>query len=510
MMCLCYRSASIAVKLGRAYINLRMASSMAMSLQNKVDAISNISVLPESQMDAVSYRLRKHFSCFDPSKNSPIFMENAGASLCPNVVIDSMANYMRSMYVQPGAGYELSIRATEVVNSAHEFMKTFMNAQEVGEVALGPSTSQILENLSHSYFNVLKEGDEIIVQEANHEANAGPWIKMAKKRGLSVKFWKVNKDFSSSLQSLGELISTRTRIVTVTHVSNVLGEILNLQGLMQLVKEKMGSTKTRVVVDGVAFAPHRAIDVAKWGVDWYVFSTYKVYGPHMAVLFGTHDAFNEIKHEMPNAYFIPANNFSSKFELGCLNHEGCAGILALQQYLQFLAQEEELALNLSSSQKKDGEQKDNSMADLVKDAQKSVSEVKLGNSSKFGRKFVEAAFRTVKLLEEPLQMALVNYLKSRSDVLIVGPAHGDEESRVPTISFVHNKKRSSDITQALLKKGFTIRNGHMYSHRLISTLRSNNLLFNNDVNEGVVRISMLHYNTYSEVCHLISSLNDIM
>lgn len=473
-----------------------------MSSHNKAHAVSNPSLIPNPQRDAVYNNLRKHFSYFDPSKNLPIFMENAGGSQCPNVVIDSMANYMRSMYVQLGAGYELSRRAKEVVDSAHRFMKTFVNGDEVGEVAFGPSTSQLFETLSHSYADVLREGDEVIVDEANHEANAAPWIKLAEQRGLPLKFWKVNEDFNSSLESLGGLLSTKTRIVAVAHVSNILGEILDLERVVKFVRDEMGCKRARVIVDGVSFAPHRAIDVAKWGVDWYAFSTYKVCGPHMAVLFGTHGAFNEIKDGMPNFYFVPSHHFSSKFELGCLNHEGCAGILALQEYLEHLAQQEELALNLGT----DGEQQ----GDLAKEVEKSVSSLKVGNSYEFDRKLIEAAFRTAELLEKPLQIALINYLKSRSDVRIVGPANADGECRVPTISFVHMNKKSSDVVQALFQKGFAIRNGHMYSHRLISALCSYDLLFTNNVNEGVVRISMIHYNTPSEVSYLISCLDDIL
>ncbi|GLJ54631.1 hypothetical protein SUGI_1173700 [Cryptomeria japonica] len=446
-----------------------------------------------TQMNGAYNRLRKHFSYFDAEKNQnfPIYLENSGSSQCPDVVIDSMSNYMRSKYVQIGAGYELSMRAKGVVDSAHNFMKTFVNADEVGEVALGPSSSQLLKNLSYCYWNFVEEGDEVIVHGANHEANAGPWVKLAKEKGLKLKFWMVNEDFSSNLESLGKLLSTKTRILAVPHVSNVLGEILDLEKLVEFVREKVGSKRTRVIVDGVAFAPHGAIDVAKWGVDWYVLSTYKVCGPHMSVLFGTNDAFNEIKDEMPNFFFIPNHDFSSKFELGCLNHEGCAGILALKQYLQLLAQEEE-CLNLDASEE----------VDSIKNVQKQFSAIKVDDSSIFDRELVKAAFRTVKLLEKPLQSALISYLRSRSDVRIVGPDDADGERRVPTISFVHRRKKSSDIAQALYKMGFAIRNGHMYSYRLISALCSSGLLCDNNVSEGVVRISMMHYNTPTELVSL--------
>ncbi|KAJ7280521.1 hypothetical protein O6H91_Y370100 [Diphasiastrum complanatum] len=258
-------------------------------------------------------------------KKSLVFMENAGGSQCPAVVIDAMAEYMRFCYAQPGSRYAISTLAEHVIKSARDFVRVFVNADNQGDVAFGASTSQLLAMLGICYGRVLQRGDEVIVHEANHEANVAPWVRMAEQAGLSLKFWLLNHEsFESNLDELGQLLSPRTRIVAVTHVSNLLGEVLDLEKVVRYVKERVGCSKVRVVADGVAYAPHRALDVAKWGVDWYVFSTYKVYGPHMAVLFGTMEAFMDVKEVAPNFDFISSGDLSKKFELGGVCHEGCA------------------------------------------------------------------------------------------------------------------------------------------------------------------------------------------
>ncbi|BBN09689.1 hypothetical protein MPTK1_4g21870 [Marchantia polymorpha subsp. ruderalis] len=536
-------------------------------------------------------RVRSNFPYFDAftGKNHPIFMENAGGSQVPRVVIDAISNYMRASYVQVGAGYDLSNRATETIKSAHNHMKTFTNAHGVGEVVFGASTSQMLTNLSYCYSHLLAEGDEIIVHEANHEANSGPWLRMAVRCGLTVKWWRVNYDtFESELEALAALLSPRTRIVAVAHVSNILGEVLDLERVVKLVKTRVGDS-VRVVADGVAYAPHRAVDVAKWAVDWYVFSSYKVYGPHMAVLYGSHDAFLDVKDYSPNWDFIGDDDVTKQFELGGPNHEACAGVIALTQYLGVLARVGEaftlsleggggagakekqevvacqaeaaggggggggagvlmkledssiaLAARVDSADASSspGATADVSMKAFNGDLQPPVSEIFLESmtsslrdwdlalqgtsfgqealnfggkvSTRLDRVVVEAAYDTIVLLEQPLQEKLLAFLRSRQDVIILGPVSSEPEFRVPTISFIHASKRSPQICQELHSANFACRNGHMYCYRLISGLVAHKKLTVNSEEDGVVRISMVHYNTPIEVARLISCLQAIL
>ncbi len=393
-------------------------------------------------------------SAFPALAGDTVFLENAGGSQVPAVVADRIRDYMVSSYVQLGAGYPLSQRATALVDEAHDFVRLLFNGTD-GEVILGPSTSALLQMLSNSYSRVLTPGDQVVVAQIGHEANIGPWKKLAE-HGIELVWWKMDtSDFSTPIETLEELLSERTALVAFPHVSNLLGEILDVPAIT----EAAHRAGARVVVDGVAYAPHRALDVTAWNVDFYAYSTYKVYGPHMAAMWASRDALVELQG--PNHFFIPDDEVPYKFELGGVCHEGCAGILGLRDYLAMVAG--------------------------------------VGESDTLDRAAVERAFEFMTACELPLQERLVDYLRSRSDVRIIGPGHGGP-SRVGTISFVHESKTSREITEVVDQSGIAIRHGHMYAYHLCEAV-------GRDPDDGVVRVSLVHYNTLEEIERLIAVLD---
>lgn len=386
-----------------------------------------------------------------------VYLENAGGSQVPAIVADSIRDYMLTSYVQLGAGYPLSRRATELVDEAHDFVRLMMNGED-GHVILGSSTSALLLMLASCYARVLDEGAEIVVAQTGHEANVGPWKKLAS-LGLELRWWEMDANtFECPLSDLENLLSDRTALVAFPHVSNLLGDIVDIERVTSLAHE----AGARVVVDGVAYAPHRAIDVSAWNVDWYAYSTYKVYGPHMAALWGRRDAIAELPG--PNHFFIPDEELPYKFEVGGASHEGCAGILGLRAYL----------------------------ATLVGEA----------DPRTLDRLAIERAFDFMTACELPLQARLIEYLRSRDDVRIIGPtANGD--SRVGTISFVHNSKSSAEITAAVDRSGIGIRHGHMYAYHLCEAAGL-------EPEDGVVRTSLVHYNTMEEIERLIEVFDAVL
>jgi cysteine desulfurase family protein (TIGR01976 family) len=386
-----------------------------------------------------------------------VYLENAGGSQVPAVVADSIRDYMLTSYVQLGAGYTLSHRATKLVDDAHDFVRSMMNGKD-GEVILGPSTSALLQMIAGCYLRVLKPGSEIVVAQTGHEANVGPW-KMLERHGFTLRWWEMDPaDYTCPLSDLENLLSDRTALVAFPHVSNLLGEIVDVERITSLAHE----AGARVVVDGVAYAPHRAIDVSAWNVDWYAYSTYKVYGPHMAALWGRRDALAELPG--PNHFFVPDDDLPYKFEVGGANHEGCAGICGLRDYLAFIVGETDpLALD---------------------------------------RPAIERAFKIMTACELPLQARLIEYLRSRDDVRIVGPTEADD-SRVGTISFVHDSKSSAEITAAVDRSGIGIRHGHMYAYHLCEAAGL-------DPEDGVVRTSLVHYNTMEEIERLIEVFDAVL
>ena len=198
-----------------------------------------------------------------------IFLENAGGSQVPQSVIDRNSNYYSRYYVQIGADYDQSKVATKTVKEAHDFCLELVNGKEVGEVVLGSSTTQLMHTLSHAFDRLLdSSADEIIVANTAHEANYGAWTKLR----APVREWNVYAN--NYLEELEQLLTEKTRIVALPHVSNLIGEIIDVPAIVDLVHRR--SSRARVVVDGVAYAPHRLIDVNQWKVDFYVFSLYKV------------------------------------------------------------------------------------------------------------------------------------------------------------------------------------------------------------------------------------------
>ncbi|MFH2002489.1 MAG: aminotransferase class V-fold PLP-dependent enzyme [Planctomycetota bacterium] len=400
-------------------------------------------------------RIRSRFPAL---ASNTVFLENAGGSQVPEVVARRMHEYMLNSYVQLDAGYALSSAATEMVHEAHDFINLFMNGTRSGKVAFGPSCSVLCRMLADCYGGILSPGDEIVVAETGHEANTGPWMNL-KRMGVEVRLWKMDpRTFSCPLKSLERMLNARTRVLAFPHVSNLLGGIEEIEAATRLA-HKHGA---RVVVDGVAYAPHRAMDVEAWDVDWYVYSTYKVYGPHMAVLYGKHEAYAELTG--PNHYFIPDDEIPYKFELGGASHEGCRGLLALGEYLNFLA----------------GRAAHETM----------------------NRETIVRAFDIMKQCESKPQARLIRYLIDHPRVRIIGPESASEE-RVATISFVHEELPSKRIAQAAHDHNIGIRNGHMYAHRLCKAL-------NLDPDDGVVRVSLVHYNTIEEIDRLIEVLDKVL
>lgn len=396
-------------------------------------------------------------AAFPALGQGPVFLENAGGSQVPAVVADAIHRYMLDRYVQLGAGYARSREATATVERAHAFTARLMGARS-GTVILGSSTTALLHVLAQSYGDVLRPGQRIVLAQTGHEANLGPWRRLAR-LGIDVRIWPVDPaNFTCSLESLGALLEGGTALVAFPHVSNLLGEVVDVRAITA----RAHAAGARVVVDGVAYAPHRRMHVEDWNVDWYVFSHYKVYGPHMAALYGRADAIAEL--EGPNHFFIARDDLPYKFELGGASHEGCAGLLALEPYLATL---------------------------IGRDRGDELSEADL-----------DLAFDWMTALEHEPTERLLAHLGAKDGVRIIGPPEFSP-SRVGTVSFVHDSLDSAAIAAAVDRTEIAIRHGHMYAYDLCTALGLR-------PEDGVVRISLVHYNTPEEIDRLCKVLDEVL
>jgi selenocysteine lyase/cysteine desulfurase len=268
---------------------------------------------------------------------------------------------------------------------------------------------------------------------------------------MKIRWWHPVPDpargWRLDLDALHAMLGPKTCLVAFPHVSNILGDVWDARAICEAAR-KAGA---RSFVDGVAYAPHHLPDVQAMGCDWYVYSTYKVFGPHMAALFGRAEAFEPLTG--PNHPFIPRTSLPYKFELGGVSHEGAAMIAAGYEYLAWLAE-----------------------ADVGRP---------------FRRDVMQRAFEAVAAAELSLQRRLLAGLGSDARVRLIGPAASDD-TRVCTVSFVKPGCSSASMAKALNAQGFGCRFGHFYSRRLVERMGL-------EADDGVVRVSLAHYNAMDEV-----------
>jgi cysteine desulfurase family protein (TIGR01976 family) len=260
------------------------------------------------------------------------FMDNAGGSQVLARVAERMSDYLLTSNVQTGASYEPSRRSTERVREARSAYARFVNAGDVSEIVMGASTTMLFRLLSEAMTGKLQPGDEIIVTNTDHESNIGPWLRH-EARGVKIRFWLCNPEtFDLELEDLKALMSERTKLVCVTHASNILGTINPIAEIARIAH----AGGAEVCVDAVAYAPHRAIDVQAMGADYYAFSVYKVFGPHFAVMWGR----KEKLLELDNIYhfFFSRDAVPHKLEPGNIAYEAAYGAIGSVDYVEELGQ----------------------------------------------------------------------------------------------------------------------------------------------------------------------------
>lgn len=395
---------------------------------------------------------------FPPIANGWAMFENAGGTYVPRHVIDRVTGYLGETQVQPGGPYAPSQLAEERISRGQRLIAAMINA-EPDEVVIGPSTTANVYVLSHALAPLLAEGDEVIVTNLDHEANVGAWRRLAD-RGVKVLEWRLNPDsLELETDALAMMLTPRTRLVCVTACSNVLGGLTDIAEVVRLAR----GVDAMVCVDAVAYVPHRLPDVKALDVDFLLFSPYKVYGPHLGVLYGKRDRLLEARGQ--NHDFIGEDRIPLKLNPGGVNHELTAGLTGIVDYFDAL-----YAHHFSEPAN-----------DL--------------------RTRLEKVYEAIAQYEETLSAPFVDFLKAKPAVRLLGRATADQTRRAPTFSFVVDGRPSAEIPAAVGHHKIAIRSGDFYAARCIDALglRSQG---------GVIRASMVHYNTADEVGRLIAALDE--
>ena len=400
--------------------------------------------------------VRDQFPAFaEPSLAGFAHFENAGGSFACRQAIDTLDRFYRQSKVQPYYVFEPSAGGGRQMDSARERLAAWLNIR-TEELYLGPSTSQNTYVLAQAFRRHLQRGDEVIVTNQDHEANIGAWSRL-QDEGIVVRTWQVDGSGELRAADLAALLGPRTRVVAFTHCSNIVGSIHPVQELTDLV-HRAGAW---AVVDGVSYCPHGLPDVAALGADIYLFSLYKVYGPHLGAMFVR----ASLAAELPSqAHFFKGDTLDGRFTPAGADHAQVAAVNGVIDYLEAVAARHGYANQPVPVQ-----------AAAVKEL-----------------------FRNSEI--ERLQ-PLLDFLGKQAGVRLIGSTRA--AARAPTVAFTVQGRSSADIASRLAQRNIGVGAGNFYAYRLIQALGI-------DTTDGVVRASFVHYTSPQEVDRLVEALATVL
>ncbi len=401
--------------------------------------------------------IRAQFPAFrEPSLEGLAHFDNAGGSYACRQAIDWLNRYYRQTKVQPYNAFPPSKTAGEQMDAAKERLAAWLSVGS-DELHFGPSTSQNTYVVAQALRRKLRAGDEVIVTNQDHEANVGVWNRL-QDDGIVVREWKIDPDTAElRATDLEALLGPRTRAVAFTHCSNVVASINPVRELTELIHQ----AGAWALVDGTAFCPHGLPDVAALGADLYVFSLYKVYGPHLGAMYMR----RELNAELPNqGHFFKAADPEAKFTPAGPDHAQIATVNGVLDYMEAVARQHG-----------------------------------------FGDKPVQARAGTVSSLfrdhETALLQPLLDWLSDHPKVRLIGRNRAPE--RAPTVAFTVDGHRSLELASRLAEFKLGVGVGHFYAYRLVKALGI-------DTDDGVLRASFVHYTSEEEVGRLIEALDRLL
>lgn len=385
--------------------------------------------------------------------NSLIYLDSGATSQKPNSVIEAESNFYRTVNAAVHRGaHLLAEEASEAYELAREKVAAFIGAIS-NEVIFTKSATESLNIIAYSFGNPdsrinIKAGDQIVVTEMEHHANLIPWQQLAKRTGAELRWLSVTADGRIDLTNLDQIITKKTKIVAITHQSNVLGCILPVETIVKA-SHAVGAL---VVLDACQSAPHFALDVKKLDIDFLAFSGHKTLGPTgIGVLWGKFDLLEKLEPSLFGGSMVDSVTMESatwsatprKFEAGVPNMAQAVGLSAAIDYLN-----------------------------------------KIG-------------MHNIAQHEQDLTSYLLKGITSISGVKVIGPV--DMKDRGGVVSFTVDGVHPHDVGQVLDQYGIAVRTGH---HCAWPLMRKLNLV-------GTTRASLYLYNSKSDVDSLLESIERV-
>ncbi|MFK7772836.1 MAG: aminotransferase class V-fold PLP-dependent enzyme [Saprospiraceae bacterium] len=403
--------------------------------------------------------IRSQFPIFQTELGQQIgFFDNAGGSFPAMQVVDRLIDFYKNYKIQPYGPNALGMKAGEAMDLGQYTMAKLLNVSK-DEMTIGASATQNLNTLAIACNSIVTKGNEVIVTEQDHEANIGGWDRLCRQQNAILKIWKVQPETGELLlEDLEKLLTPQTKILCVTHSSNIIGTINPINKIASLTRP-MG---IRLVVDGVSFAPHEFPNLDELKCDAYVFSTYKTYGTHQGVMVVRPDFLEELD---PQCHFFNQSILYKRLDTAGPNHASIAALAGIGDYFEAAHDHHFPNKNLPLHEKT-----------------RKISHVMNTHENKI----------CTYLLENIQDLPLRIFGKKTMD------------GREANISMKADNVSSKSIMDGLAKIDIASKQGHFYAYRLMQAMKVD------DLNDGILRLSFSHYNSMEEVERCVDGLKKLI
>ena len=402
--------------------------------------------------------VRSQFPAFaSPVLSGHAFFENAGGSYPCQQVVDRLHRFYTDRKVQPYGPYPGAQAGGDEMDEARDRLSAMMGVARE-ELSFGPSTSANTYVLAQAVRVWLRGANAaIVVTNQDHEANSGVWRRLADD-GVEVREWQIDPETGSlNTADLAALLADgRVRMLAFPHCSNVVAEINDVAAICAMARDK----GVRTVVDGVSYAPHGFPDIPALGCDVYLFSAYKTYGPHQGIMVIGADFGAELPAQ---GHYFNAGSLYKRFTPAGPDHAQIAACAGMADYVDALHGHHFAA-------EADPVKRNRAVHDLMRAQEVAVT------------------------------APLLDYLAARNDLRLIGPRRAVD--RAPTVA-VALDRAAEPVSEALGRDGIACWAGDFYAVRPLTAMGV-------DLDQGVLRMSLVHYTSADEVSRLIAALDRVL
>ena len=390
------------------------------------------------------------------------FFDNAAGAQIPSTVLDAVTDHLLARNVQRGGPYRQSREVDAMIGRARDSVAAFVNARSADEIAFGLNATSFIRAISLAVGQTLDRRAEIVVSEIDHEANVATWLAL-ERAGARIVWWRGREDGTLHTADLDALLTERTRLVACTVASNATGGMVDVAD----VARRAHAAGAEVFLDAVHYAPHGPLDVQALDCDYMVCSGYKIFAPHMGFACCRREAINRLPTFRED--FIP-DVTPDKLEAGTYAYENVAGMDAAVSYIESLGRGFAAAATPAAGSR--------------------VESVRAGMTAIAG-------------YERTLSAAMLDEVADVPGLTVFGVTDRARlDRRVPTLCFDVAGFDSMAISHGFARRDIGLRAGHMYSPRLLTRLGR--------LPNGVVRASLVHYNTIDEARRFGVALREVL